>query len=157
MLFLHIGCLTSSKVLKVNDLEYNIVSVSANIVLKYSSFNILPCLTRSDNRVSSTEWIFLYQTPPMWIAAGGFLCPAIKSEPRFYKRCWHFWWSISTKSFENSLWYPKKLGSLSQGRFFIFSLLVINIRKACINGSVPILKMDSKWKSLIAERVKSFP
>ena len=74
MLFGLNGCslLTSPKVSIVNGLEFNIASVSANSVLKDSSFKLLPCVTNNDIRMFCAEQIYIFQTPPYDMLQEGF-------------------------------------------------------------------------------------
>ena len=76
ILLRHCGCLlwTSPKGSTVSGLEFNIASVSARSVLNDSSFNDLPCVFKRGNKMVNADQIYLSQTSPMWLNAGGFLC-----------------------------------------------------------------------------------
>ena len=66
----------------VNGREFRIPSVSATSVSRDSSSSYFPCIERRDDSIARADLICLSQTPPMSLAAGGFLIHLTKSPPR---------------------------------------------------------------------------
>ena len=120
----------------VNDREFRIPSVSATSVSTDSSSSDFPCFERRDDSIAWADQICLSQTPPMWLAAGGFLIHLTKSPPRLCMKDWILSLSISLYAFFSSFSHPTKLVPLSEYNTLIFPLRAITRLSACMKESL---------------------
>ena len=98
----------------VRGLRFKMPSTSVIIVNKDSLSRYSPCVFKSDPRMDLAERICRSQTPPIWLAKGGFLCDLIQSPPCSTRKDWIFLSSISIYAFLNSRSAPMKLLPLSE-------------------------------------------
>ena len=118
MLFGLNGCLplTLPKASTVNGLEFNIASVSTNSVLNDLSFKLLPFVTNND--------IYLSQTPPKWLATGGFLCQWRSQNQDFPESVEFFDGPSLEKTFQVLFGFSQNLTHYCNVRFLYFLFLL---------------------------------
>ena len=94
--------------------EFRIPSTSVISVRRDSLSRLFPCVFNIDARIARAERICLSQTPPMWLANGGFLCHFIQSPPMPSMNDWILLSFISEYAFFSSLLATMKLLPLSE-------------------------------------------
>ena len=102
------------------------------------------------------DQICLSQTPPIWLAAGGFLSQIIQSAARDSKSnltCW----STSFNAWPSSLAAPTKLLPLSDLMNLTFPLQAMNLHNASMNELVSIKFPTSIWIALLLRQVNNIP
>ena len=98
----------------VRGREFRIPSTSVISVRRASLSRLFPWVFNIDARIGYAERICVSQTPPMWLANGGFLCHFIQSLPMPSMNYWILSSFISEYAFFSSLSAPMKLLPMSE-------------------------------------------
>lgn len=125
-------------ILTVGGRKFKIPSVSVTSVIRDSSFRDFQSVNNSEERITLGDLICISETPPMWLAAGGF-----DTSYPISSKIMHKWLNLCMDhfliSFFSSFSLPTKLLSLSEFRIFMFPLQRMTCLKAYLKGSMSIL------------------
>jgi len=120
----------------VSGLLLTIASASYMKVRSNSSSNCWPELCKSAHKIAWTERICLSQTPPLWLADGGFVLNLHQSQPQSRRKLWILALSISATAFSNSDLVPTKLVPRSERISLVGPWQLRNHHRALRNESV---------------------
>ena len=136
----------------VSGTEFTMHSASVRRVRNDSSLRLFECSIKSADSTLRTDRIWRSQTPPIWLADGGFLFQFIQSQECERRKSPILDWSISLNAFFHSFAVPMKFLPLSDNISLTLPLLAMKRRNAWINESVSIRGelrvMISKWIGL---------
>ena len=136
----------------VRGREFLTDSVSAIRVSSDSS--LTSCSGRRALRILLTDWMILFQTPPMWLAVGGLKIQLIS---RWLVNAFIFYWFHFDSALRSSRLPPWKLVLLSLLMISGLPLLAINLRRASMNEFVSKECEISMWTALEARQVNKHP
>ena len=121
---------TSPKVSTVKGLEFTIDSTSVSSVISDSSFKLVPCCFSNADSITRVDFVYRFQTPPMWLLEGGFFFHMTQSVPLFCRKCDILSSSISERDLWSSDLAPTKLVPLSHLISLMLPRRAINLLSA---------------------------